>query len=302
MKHQLNYQHLFYFWTVAREGTITKACQKLGLAQPTISGQLSAFEKSLGGPLFRRSGRKLILSEKGRDTYELAEKIFSISHDLEKVIGNIDSINQNKYVIGIDYSVSDMAAARILKPIIQNKNKIWISIIKDNTSKLETMMRSCEIEFIISGRQIMAEKLGGHCHQLGAVSISAFANNQMLKTFGNNLECSVENIPVILPTKKQPIRNILDEEFKRLEISFQIVAELDDASICYNLAADGLGIIFAPKILKEEMESGYGLFSLGVIGNVTQTYYVIARSETIKSDRVKDLIDAAKLWLQSQET
>ena len=36
----LNYHHLLYFWTVAREGSITRACEQLRLTQPTISGQL----------------------------------------------------------------------------------------------------------------------------------------------------------------------------------------------------------------------------------------------------------------------
>ena len=36
----LNYHHLFYFWTVAREGSIAKACDRLLLTQPTISGQI----------------------------------------------------------------------------------------------------------------------------------------------------------------------------------------------------------------------------------------------------------------------
>ena len=40
----LNYHHLFYFWNVAREGSVVKACEKLHLAQPTISGQIRALE------------------------------------------------------------------------------------------------------------------------------------------------------------------------------------------------------------------------------------------------------------------
>ncbi len=42
---RLNYQHLYYFWTVAKEGSISRACEKLQLAQPTISGQLAARER-----------------------------------------------------------------------------------------------------------------------------------------------------------------------------------------------------------------------------------------------------------------
>jgi LysR family transcriptional activator of nhaA len=44
----LNYHHLFYFYTVAREGSISRAGTQLRLAQPTISGQLRVLEESLG--------------------------------------------------------------------------------------------------------------------------------------------------------------------------------------------------------------------------------------------------------------
>ena len=52
----LNYHHLFYFWTVARAGSIAKASQELRLAQPTISNQLKTLEGSLGREAARASG------------------------------------------------------------------------------------------------------------------------------------------------------------------------------------------------------------------------------------------------------
>jgi len=53
----LNYHHLLYFWTVAKEGSIARACEELRLAQPTISGQIRALEENLGEKLFSRTGR-----------------------------------------------------------------------------------------------------------------------------------------------------------------------------------------------------------------------------------------------------
>ena len=53
----INYHHLLYFYTIAREGSIAKACKQLHLTQPTISAQLRALEESLGEQLFLRSGR-----------------------------------------------------------------------------------------------------------------------------------------------------------------------------------------------------------------------------------------------------
>jgi LysR family transcriptional activator of nhaA len=65
----MNYHHLLYFWTVAREGTIARACEKLLVSQPTISGQLKALEQAVGRPLFDRSRRTLALTDIGQTVF-----------------------------------------------------------------------------------------------------------------------------------------------------------------------------------------------------------------------------------------
>ena len=72
----LNYNHLLYFWTVAREGSIARASEILHITPQTISGQIKVLENSIGAPLFNRSGRGLVLSETGRTVNLYAEEIF----------------------------------------------------------------------------------------------------------------------------------------------------------------------------------------------------------------------------------
>ena len=78
----LNYHNLFSFWTVAKEGSIVRACDKLYLAQPTVSGQLRELEKTLGEKLFTRAGRGLTLTETGQFVYRYADEIFSLGREL----------------------------------------------------------------------------------------------------------------------------------------------------------------------------------------------------------------------------
>jgi DNA-binding transcriptional LysR family regulator len=81
MRH-LNYNHLLYFWTVAREGSIAKAAETLFVTPQTISGQLKLLEESIGKPLFNRIGRRLALTESGHVMKHYADDIFTLGGEL----------------------------------------------------------------------------------------------------------------------------------------------------------------------------------------------------------------------------
>ena len=65
MRH-LNYNHLLYFYTVAREGSVARAAKVLHLTPQTVSGQIKLLEEAVGEALFIRVGRGLTLSDTGR--------------------------------------------------------------------------------------------------------------------------------------------------------------------------------------------------------------------------------------------
>ena len=82
----LNYHHLLYFWTVAREGSISRACEQLHVAQPTISSQLRKLEKSVGDQLFKCVGRTLVITETGQLVLRYADEIVSLGQELTDVL------------------------------------------------------------------------------------------------------------------------------------------------------------------------------------------------------------------------
>ena len=83
----LNYHHLFYFWTVARSGSIVAASQELFLSQPAISTQIKSLEHVLGVALFARSGRGLVLTEAGEKAFAYADQIFRLGRELRVALG-----------------------------------------------------------------------------------------------------------------------------------------------------------------------------------------------------------------------
>lgn len=83
---QLNLRHLYYFWVISREGSIARASEVLELAPQTLSGQLATFEASVGGRLFSRERRKLILTDYGRLILGYADDIFALTGELAETL------------------------------------------------------------------------------------------------------------------------------------------------------------------------------------------------------------------------
>ena len=83
----LNYHHLRYFWTVAKEGSISRAAAKLHVSQPSISEQMRELESALGEKLFRREGRNNRLTEAGQVVFGFAEEIFALGRETLTQLG-----------------------------------------------------------------------------------------------------------------------------------------------------------------------------------------------------------------------
>ena len=96
----LNYHHLLYFWTVAREGSVTRAGAVLHLTQPAISTQLRSFERALGEKLFERRGRGLALTEAGSVAFRYADEIFSLGREMQQVLSG-RAAEARRLVVGV---------------------------------------------------------------------------------------------------------------------------------------------------------------------------------------------------------
>ena len=95
-----NYHHLYYFYTVARMGGISKARGELRLAQPTLSSQIKQFENFLNVKLFEREGKKLVLTDEGRSILSYAAEIFDTGKELIAHLGDISPRGRPRIQIG----------------------------------------------------------------------------------------------------------------------------------------------------------------------------------------------------------
>jgi len=114
----LNYHHLRYFWTVAREGSLVAAGKVLRLSHPTLSAQIHALEDQLGEKLFVRVGRRLVLTEIGRVVHRYAEEIFSLGREMVDTVTGRASGQPLRLDVGIADAVPKLVVRRLLQPAL----------------------------------------------------------------------------------------------------------------------------------------------------------------------------------------
>jgi len=147
---RINYQHLFYFWNVAREESITRACEKLHLAQPTISGQLAVLEQQIGEKLFYKQGRKLVLTDTGRVVFNYAEEIFSLGRELSNTLKGRPTGRALRLVVGVADALPKMVVYRLLAPAFRLPESVQILCYEDKTERLLSEMVMQGMDIVLS--------------------------------------------------------------------------------------------------------------------------------------------------------
>src|SRR5690348_3323667 len=116
---RLNYQHLLYFWSVVRTGSLSKACEELALSAQTISPQLKTLEERLGEKLLQKSGRTLVPTEMGRVVFKYAEEIFGLGRELLETLEGRQTRRTLRLIVGIDDVMPKEIVQGLLEPALQ---------------------------------------------------------------------------------------------------------------------------------------------------------------------------------------
>src|SRR4029079_310812 len=132
----LHYHHLFYFWTVVREGGVSKASNVLRLAQPTVSGQIKALENALDQKLFERQGRSLVLTDVGQVVFRYADEIFSLGRELQDTLKRRPVARPRRLVVGVSDSLEKRVAHRLLVPALEAEEPVQLVVQEARPERL----------------------------------------------------------------------------------------------------------------------------------------------------------------------
>ena len=297
MRH-LNYNHLLYFWTVAREGSIAKATQCLHLTPQTISGQLKLLEESVGEPLFHRVGRGLAMTETGHMVYQYADEIFTLGAELTSRVKTGRVVLPALLAVGIVNSIPKLIASRILQPVLQTEIAIRLVCREGALEALLGDLAVHQLDMVLSDRPIPSGlSVKAFSHALGSSEIALFAKRGSTRQYEKDFPQSLDKAPILLPTMDNPIRRALDEWFDQEGISPTMVAEFEDSALMKAFGEAGNGIFPAPAAISDEVEQMYRCRRIGQAIPVVEKYYAISPERKLKHPAVLQVIENARKTL-----
>lgn len=295
---RLNYQHLFYFWNVAREGGVSRACQKLGLAQPTISSQLAVFESSVGTPLFRKVGRGLVLTETGRTVFNYAEEIFSLGRELTNALKSGSGGRGQRLTVGVVNSLPKLIVYRILEPALRDPMGAQVICYEDKKERLLAELALHGVDLVITDAPAStAQGARVYNHPIGEAVVAAFAKPALAERCIEDFPWSLNHAPLMLQTTNTNLRLALDKWFNEQGITPRIVSEIEDSALLKTFASEGSGVIFAPLGASADIEHHYKLKLIGELPTVHESFYAVTMQRKVENKLVTKILSHAREWL-----
>lgn len=284
----LNYHHLLYFRTIANEGGIARASEKLNVGQPALSAQLKTFENTLGHDLFERTGRKLVLTEAGRVVLSYANQISDLGQELLQVLA--DGALSKRVTVNV--GLQDCLPKRLAVSIVQRMTELFpcrVRIVEGHASVLFGELAHHNLDVVIANQMPFAEELKGlRSRRIASLPVGFFAHPKfsgLKKEYPNSLSGQ----PMVISTIHSRTRHEVERWMLENRVKPQIVVEAQDTAVQKSLAVSGVGIFAVPEAAVSELVESKQLIKLGQLSGVIEEVWLCTAERKIPNPVVEVL-------------
>lgn len=238
----LNYHHLYYFYVIAKAGSIAKACDTLLLSQPAVSTQLKALERALGNPLFDRRKQRLYLTEEGRFVLDYAESIFEMGQELQDTLKNRPRGGMSVIRVGIQSGTPRAFGHALLECVLAGFSSAHVNVREGRMDELLADLKERRLDVLLtdeSSRSQDREEVSNHL--VGKVPI-VFAAIPAIARRHRQIPRDLDGAPFILPSWPSHICHQIRDLLAEWKVEPRVVAEVQDAELARHLALSGRGI------------------------------------------------------------
>ncbi|MGD9170341.1 MAG: transcriptional activator NhaR [Candidatus Thiodiazotropha sp.] len=292
---KLNLKHLRYFWAVASHGTIVQAAEALFITPQTISGQLRELESQIGSELFRKEGRRLVLTETGRLVFSYADEMFRLGIELQDVLSGRTQGTAITLKVGVAMVVPKLLAYRVLEPVLQMQEPVKLICHEAPLVDLLADLSVHKLDMVLADSPINpALNIRAYNHALGESGITFFAAPKLARRLRTDFPQSLDGANMLMPGSGSSLRRNLEIWFQRHQIEPVVVAEFEDRALMKTFGERGSGVFTSPAAVEQDVIDKYSVKVVGRSDEISESFYVISPERHIKHPAINTITQAAK--------
>ena len=292
MNQELNYKHLYYFWVTAKEGGMSHAAARLGMAVQTISAQVRLLEQSLGHALFKPAGRGLALTDAGQAALQVAEQIFHLGEHLHTAVRDATSQSTVRLVVGISDGLAKLAVRELLAPALEEP-RLRLVCHEDDFDDLLADLALHRLDVVLSDRPAPANpNLKLYSHAMGSSPLGWYAPKEWLTQASADFPHSLARVPVLLPSSHASVRMRIDQWFEQHGVVPNVVGEFEDSALLATFGSSGMGVFPASERMRDKLSQGYGMQWFGPCEGVQEHFFAIGTARKVQHPLVQKLLAA----------
>ena len=298
----MNDRQLRYILTIAEEGNITAAANKLYISQPSLSYLLAHVEEELGIKLFDRNVTPLALTDAGECYIKAAKQILTIHRELKNQIDDIQHLRRGRLTIGSSPQLSSFLFPACLPAFIRKNPKIQVTLVEESLPVLEELLASGDLEVVFTNA-IINNKNFGHVHlfdeELLLLTPSDFTPSAVEKSANSSfpvidLSC-LRDCSFVLLKSKHRLRQIIDRIFSDYDIQPNIIFETSNWETCYRMVSEGLAYSILPySPLNRLSWTDNKVGHYGIRGNYSRQLSIYYRQNTYHPELIESFINLTR--------
>lgn len=296
----VNFKHLHYFWVVAKAGGVVRAGEQLHTTPQTLSGQIKLLEDRLGRRLFRKSGRKLELTDDGRVALRYAEEIFGLGSELEAAMRERRSGGKEvlELRVGIEDAVAKSVAYSLLEPALALAEPIRLICTEGRFDDLLAQLALHRMDLVIADEPLphrLAVK--AYNHVLGSSTMSFFCAPKLARSLQGPFPDCLNGAPMLIPGAQSTVRSQFESWLTLHALHPRVVGEFDDGALMKAFGREGRGVFISPSVVEQQTCAQYDVQIIGRSSDLVEQFYAISAERRISHPGVAAITQAARTAL-----
>lgn len=270
-------RQFLYAIQIAEEKNFSRAAEKLHLAQPSLSQQISKLEKEIGVRLFERNTNSVQLTYAGSLFVEKSQKILDMIEQLNQEMDDISQTRKGRLIVGSLPMTGSHILPLVLPAFKKRYPHIDIVLVEETTAQLEQLTASGQTDICLLSLPIEEAALVHEPIIEEEICIAVPPDHPLSRRSGPVDLQELEDEPFIVLKKGQGFRHIAIRLCQEAGFMPRVQFESSNIETVQSLVAAGMGIAFVPSMVVRQQSSDFAPRYLTIQGKPSRTLVIAYR-------------------------